>query len=191
MGFYEIVFWVGVIYTVITFLLGGVSGILHFDAHVDSHMDTHIDTHVDSFHGTSTFAVFPIKPITVVSFLTVFGGTGIVLTKNGFLAIVVFIIATFLGLLVSTLLYKLVVVPLYKAQNTSAVYQKELIGIKATVITPILKNSFGTIAYVVNGSKNNSPAKSVKNTAINQGEEVLIFKIEDNVFYVEPLNENK
>lgn len=194
MGAYEIIFWVGVIYTVVTFLLGGVSGILHFggnfDSHVEGHFDAHMDGHGDSFEVSPTFSVFPLKPITIVSFLTVFGGVGMIGTKNGLVAILVFIIAFLAGLLVSVLLYKLVVVPLYKAQNTSSVYEAQLVGVKATIITPVLKGGFGTISYVVNGSKYNSPAQHVNKEAIAQGEEVVIFKIENNVFYVEPLSEH-
>ena len=190
MGVYEIIFWVGVIYTVVTFLLGGISGILHLDGNIDSHLDGHIHGQVDGYNVSPTFSVFPLKPITIVSFLTVFGGVGTLGSKNGLNQILIFIIAFFSGLLASTLLYKFVVIPLYKAQNTSAVYQKQLIGVKAIVITPVLKDGFGTISYVVNGTKYTAPAKHVNKEAIAQGQEVLIFKIEDNVFYVEPLNNN-
>lgn len=190
MSIYGIIFWVGVIYTVVTFLLGGISGILHLDGHIDSHLDGNIHGHVDGYNVSPTFSVFPLKPITIVSFLTVFGGVGILGSKNGLNEILIFIIAFFSGLLASTLLYKLVVVPLYKAQNTSAIYQKQLIGVKAIVITSVLKDGFGTISYAVNGTKYTAPAKHVNKEAIAQGQEVLIFKIEDNIFYVEPLNDN-
>lgn len=190
MSVYGIVFWVGVIYTVVTFLLGGISGILHLDGHIDSDLDGQIHGNLDHCNVSPTFSVFPLKPITIVSFLTVFGGVGILGSKNNLNEIVIFIIAFLSGLLTSTLLYKLVVVPLYKAQNTSAVYQKQLIGVKAIVITPVLKDGFGTISYVVNGTKYTAPAKHLNKEAIAQGQEVLIFKIEDNVFYVEPLNNN-
>lgn len=194
---YSIVFWVGVIYTVITFLMGGLLGLFHIDGHVDTHVDTHIDTHIDGHvdthvGGTSvspTFTVFPLKPITIVSFLTVFGGIGMIGTSNKINAVLIFIMALISGLVVAFILYKFIVVPLYRAQNTSAFSRKKLIGMQAKVISPILENGFGTIAYVVNGRKYNAPAQHVGKTAVAQGEDVIIYEIKDNLFYVQPLNE--
>lgn len=175
---YLIIFLVGVIYTVVSFLLGGLFGIIHFG----------IDTHLDGASSTSGFSVFPLKPITIVSFVTVFGGVGIIGTHYRLSWIIVLIIAVFLGFITSLVLYRFIVVPLYKAQNTSAVSQDKLVGIKAVVISPIFENSFGTIAYVVNGSKYNAPAQHVGKKAVKQGEEVIIYEIKDNVFFVEPIN---
>jgi len=182
---YTIIFLVGVIYTVVTFLLGGLLGLAHFDTHVDTHFDIHFDP-----HGVApTFTISPLKPITIVSFITVFGGVGIMGTRSGLSGIIVFILAVLLALITSFLLYRFLVVPLYKAQNTSAVSRVKLIGIKATVISPILENGFGTIAYVVNGSKYNGPAQHVSKRAVAQGEEVSVYDIKNNIFYVQPLNE--
>jgi membrane-bound ClpP family serine protease len=175
--------------------MGGLLGLAHMEGHIDTHvdagfhghLDTHIDTHVDG--GTSpTFAVFPIKPITVVTFLTVFGGVGMIGTRNGVNAVILSVLAALAGLFVAFILYRFIVIPLYKAQNTSAVSQDKLIGVKAMVISPILEEGFGTIAYVVNGRKCNAPAQHVGKKAVSQGEEVIIYEIKNNVFYVEPLN---
>ncbi|MFL0269948.1 NfeD family protein [Candidatus Clostridium radicumherbarum] len=195
---YSVIFFVGVIYTVVTFLLGGLLGFAHIDGHIDTHIDTHVDTnigfhphidgHVDGHTGSSA-NVFPIKPITVMSLITVFGGVGMIGTYYGINPVLLFIVALTLGLLVSFLLYKFVVLPLYKAQNTSSVSEKSLIGKVAKVISPIMENGYGTIAYVVNGSKYNAPAQHVAKKYVAQGEEVIIFEIKNNVFYIEPLND--
>ena len=97
--------------------------------------------------------------------------------------------AVLLVVLVSFVLYKFIVVPLYKAQNTSSVSQDKLIGMKAIVISPILENGFGVISYVVNGSKYNAPAQHINKKSVLQGEEVIIYEIKNNIFYVEPLND--
>jgi len=186
---YTIIFLVGVIYTVVTFLLGGFLGLAHFDTHFDTHVDTHFDIHFDPHGVAPTFTISPLKPITIVSFITVFGGVGVMGTRSGLSGIIVFILAVLLALITSFLLYRFLVVPLYKAQNTSAVSRVKLIGIKATVISPILENGFGTIAYVVNGSKYNGPAQHVSKRAVAQGEEVSVYDIKNNIFYVQPLNE--
>ncbi|UZW15450.1 NfeD family protein [Clostridium pasteurianum] len=177
---YTIIFFVGVIYTLVTFLFGGLLGI------IDAGLDAHIDTSLD---GSDPF-ILPLKPITIVSFITVLGGVGIIGTHYKFNWIAILVISIILGLIVSVLLYRFIVVPLYRAQNTSAVYQEKLIGMTAVVISPILENGFGTIAYVVNGSKYNAPAQHVGKEEIKQGQEVLIYEIKNNVFYVEPLNDD-
>lgn len=186
---YTMVFLIGVIYTVVTFLIGGLFGLINLPGHIDTHIDSHIDLHLDGTEVSPTFTVFPLKPITIVSFITVFGGVGMMGTNFKLNAVLVFILAIVLGFLVSLSLYKFVVVPLYKAQNTSAVAQKTLIGMRAKVISPIIENGFGTIGYVVNGSKYNAPAQHVNKKAVSQGEEVIIYDIKNNIFYVEPLNE--
>ncbi|MCM0647159.1 NfeD family protein [Clostridium swellfunianum] len=194
---YSIVFWVGVIYTVVTFLMGGLLGLVHLDGHVDTHVDTHFDTHLDTHidahvdgGGISpTFTVFPLKPITIVSFLTVFGGIGMIGTHNGMNVVLLFVMALASGLITAFILYKFIVVPLYKAQNTSAFTRKSLIGMQAKVISPILEDGFGTIGYIVNGRKFNAPAQHIGKKAVAQGEEVIIYEIKDNTFFVQPLNE--
>lgn len=188
---YTIIFWVGVVYTVVTFLMGGVFGLVHIDSHFDTHvgMHPHVDMHMDGHGSSPGVAIFPIKPITVVSLLTVFGGIGMIGSYYEINPIILFIGAMAAGFVVSTLLYKFVVVPLYKAQNTSSVSKKSIVGMKAKVISPIITEGFGTIAYVVNGSRYNAPAQHVGKEAIAQGEEVIIYEIKNNVFYVEPLND--
>jgi membrane protein implicated in regulation of membrane protease activity len=178
---YTIIFWVGVIYTVVTFLLGGL-----FEF---SHLDGHVDAHIDSNSGLFHFTTFPLKPITIVSFITVFGGIGIIGTQNKFSGIFTFVLAFATGFITSFILYRFVVVPLYKAQNTSAVSQDKLIGMKAVVISSILEDGFGAISYTVNGNKYNAPAQQVNKKSVPQGEEVIIYEIKNNVFYVEPLND--
>lgn len=192
---YSVIFFVGVIYTVVTFLLGGLFGIAHIGGHIDTNVDTHIDIqphadlHIGGQGDSSTINVFPIKPITIVSLITVFGGIGIIGTYYEINPILLFVVALSSGFIVSFLLYRFVVLPLYNAQNTSAVSERSLIGLRAKVISPIIEKGFGTIAYVVNGSKYNAPAQHIAKKSVSLGEEVIIYEIKNNVFYIEPLND--
>ncbi len=178
---YIILFLVGVIYTVITFLIGGLFDIVHIGGDITAHIDGQIGGHGGA--GMS-----PLKPITIVSFITIFGGIGIIGTSHGLNPIITFILAFIVGLVISFSIFRFVIVPLSKAQNTSAVYQDKLIGMEAVVISKIMENGFGTIGYVVNGTKYNAPAQHVSKKAIEQGEKVLIYVIKDKIFYVEPLD---
>jgi membrane protein implicated in regulation of membrane protease activity len=190
---YTIIFLVGVIYTVVTFLMGSLFSFAHLDGHIDAHTDCdiggHLDTHIDGAGTSPTLTVSPLKPIVIVSFITVFGGIGMIGTRYGLNSILTLLLALISGRIVSFMLYKFVVVPLYKAQNTSAVFQQSLIGVKALVISPIMEDGFGVISYVVGGSKHNAPAKHINKEAVAQGEEVTICEIKNNTFFVQSLSE--
>lgn len=192
---YTIIFLVGVIYTVVTFLMGSLFNFADLDGEIDTHVDCdiggHLDTHVDGLNASDALTVSPLKPIVIISFITVFGGIGMIGTRFGLNPILTFILAAIGGRIVSFTLYKFVVVPLYKAQNTSAVSQRSLIGAKALVISPILKDGFGVISYSISGSRQNAPAKHINNEAVEQGKEVTINEIKNNVFYVQALNDKE
>ncbi len=97
----------------------------------------------------------------------------------------VLVLALGVGFLVATLLYRYVVLPLQRAQNTSTISQDELVGHPAKVGLDLRGERFGSITYVVNGNSFTAPARSLSSTDLHQGEEVIIVKIQDNVFYVE------
>ena len=169
---YKLLFYTGVLYTIVSFLLGNL-----FDF-VD------IDGDIDISGEMPWFTVSPLKPIVIVAFVTVFGGMGIIGELKNWSTIGNICIALFSGLLVAGILYKFVVVPLYKTQYADYISQKSLIGIEALVISPILKDSFGTISYHVNGNTYTSPAKHIKGKAVAQNTVVVIDEIRDNIFFI-------
>ncbi|MCT4563841.1 MAG: hypothetical protein N4A68_05915 [Maledivibacter sp.] len=165
---YRIAFITGILYAAATLILGHLFDSLDFDGDVD--------------FSISSF--LPIKPVTIVSFITVFGGVGIMATINGLSTIIGLIISLVIAYAITLLIYKLIVLPLFKAQNTSAASQKDLIGITAKVTSKIFENSFGQITYANKGNTYSSPAKSIDKKAIETGSEVVIISIENNIFYV-------
>lgn len=197
---FELCFLVGAIFTVASFLLGHLFHLGHhgdggFDTghasidghHVDGGADMPGHTHVDGGHQGGPI-ISPFKPVVIMAFLTVFGGIGIIsLNYLGLAAVFALIAAIPSGILVSFLMYRFVIVPLYMAQNTSAVSQRELIGIPATVTLEIKKSCFGKITYVVNNSTYTAPAISGDGEEIPRGERVVILNIQKNVFRVTKL----
>lgn len=173
--FFQICFFAGTIYTVVSFLLGQLFDFVDIDGDVD-------------FDGDIPgFAISPLKPIVIVAFVTVFGGSGIILTRTGLTALLSLIIALFLGFLMAFIIYKYIVIPLYRAQNTSAASQKELIGQCAKMKLGTKGDSFGRISYVVNGNIYTAPAKSIDGKEINEDENVIIVDIQNNIFYVDKI----
>ncbi|WP_051273563.1 NfeD family protein [Desulfotruncus alcoholivorax] len=120
----------------------------------------------------------------MAAFLTVFGGVGIIGLNYLQLGIIVTLTAALASaLLVSFLMFRYILVPLYKAQ-TSAVSQQDLIGSLATVKLHMHSNSVGRIIYVVNDNTYTAPARSVDGAEIPAGSKVVIVDIEKNVFKV-------
>lgn len=173
--FFQICFLTGTAYTVISFLLGQLFDFIDIDGDVD-------------FDGDITgVTISPLKPIIIVAFTTVFGGIGIISIKAGLTAIFALLIAACSGLIIAFIIYKYIVVPLYKAQNTSAPAQAELIGHRAKMKLGTNGDSFGRVSYVVNGNTYTSPAKSLDGKEIMRDEDVIIVEIQKNVFFVDKL----
>ncbi len=231
-NFYVAVFLVGVLYTLVSVIISGISGALHGGGDLGSGVDGHIHhgagdighSSVDVGHGQGHIAdaghmsdtghngahlnsdnagpgeahsvssglvslvSILINPMVAVSFLTVFGGFGILGVKVlGWGAVVVFVFSLLSAVSTSAFLYNFIVKPIYRSENTSNVSREKLIGVPAEVTTDILELGYGTIQYTVNSLKYTGPAKHFEGKAVKQGEKVFICKIENNTFYVSEL----
>lgn len=200
---YWIMFIVGILYTFISFAISGISGAMHLGSHLGD-MHTHvygdhgaghlgnIDSHSSDIghdlgitHTFLSWITILINPLVAVSFLTVFGGLGILGTDYfGWKAIIVFFVSLSAGVIVAFILYKFIVIPLYKSENSTEVSREDLIYTTADIISPIMKNGFGEIKYTVNSIRYTAPAKHFRGNAVKQGEKVIIYNIENNIFYV-------
>lgn len=172
---FNICFYVGIIYTTATFILGQVFDFLGLDGDVDFDGD---------FFG---YGISPLKPIVIAAFVTVFGGVGMIAQKSNLSIFVSFIIALFFALMISFLIFRFVLVPLYRIQSKEVVEQKELVGHIAKVALTIKENQYGKIIYTVNDNTYSAPAKPENDEMIERGEEVVIVDIKNNLFYVKKL----
>ena len=161
-----ILFGVGLGYSVIAFIFGEVLNAADVDA---------------DFSAGGT--VSPLKPSVIAAFITVFGGSGLIL--GYFMPMQLAIpLAGLLGAGVAYLLYRFVVIPLSKAQNTSTVGIQSLIGHPAKVSVKIPQGQFGRITYYVNGNTYSAPAKSEDGQEISRNTKVEIVYIEHNTYFV-------
>lgn len=168
---FEICFYTGVLFSVITFVLGHFLNIVHIDA-----FDFHIDM--------TGVMYFPLSPIILNSFAVVFGGIGMMLLNAEKEKWIAFVVSSVAGIIVSYCLNRFIVIPLRKAQNTSSVSQKEMVGMKAKVLLGMKEDRFGEIQYVICGNTYSAPAKSADGSEIFKDTEVVILKIDNDVFYV-------
>lgn len=155
---------VGVGYTVISFMLGNLLSL-------------------GDFGGDADVSVSPMRPAPIAAFLTVFGGTGLIFVESSNYIVAVST-ASILGILTAFVIYRFILIPLHKAQNTSTVEKQSLIGHIATVTEKIFEGQYGKITYYVNGNTLSSPAKSEDGDEIAVGTSVEIMHIEKNTYYV-------
>lgn len=132
-------------------------------------------------------AVSPFKPTVISAFVTTFGGIGIILSRQGLLPIIVLLGALVAGLVAGFILYQFVIVPLYKAQNTSSVSERYLKGVIGKMDLGTEGKNYGKVAYVVNGNTMTAPALSWNGDMIPSGKTVVVVDIKKNTFYVKEI----
>ena len=186
---FQVCFATGVLFSVISFLMGRISDFAHIGADAEMNADFGADTELDiSAPGEPPeLSVSPLKPIVVTTFVTVFGGAGMICTINGLSQPAAALIALLSGSIAAFMLYRFIIIPLYRAQNTSAISQKRLRGALARITLPIKGGFFGKISYTVEGKTYSAPARSVDNEDIEMGVPVVIINIEKNTFYVKKI----
>ena len=128
-----------------------------------------------------------LQPKIIAIFMLVTGGVGLALNaQSGFLLMptIILIISVVSGLLVAGLIYRFVIVPLKKAENTSTFKKEDTIGSTAEVVSPIPKGGYGKIRYNVSGSVVTGPAKSEDDNEVKTGEKVFIMDIDKGTYLV-------
>lgn len=185
---YLICFGVGLLFTIVSAFMAGVFGGGHeMHAEVGGHEAVGADGHAEAGFGSQDMPGFsPLSPTTVASFITAFGGIGMVLSK--FEATSPVFISAPLGALggfgVATLVFMLFRAVFRRTQGSSESKVAQVIGLTATVITPIAAGGVGEIAYIHGGSRYTAPARSEGGAAFSTGQMVKIARIVGTQFYV-------
>lgn len=185
---YLALFFVGVGYAFFVVITGGLSSIDMPDvdidiAQVDLPGDVDIpgaDIHIgggDMPAGIDApdVSVSPLSPITVATFVTTFGGLGVLCLQlfqiDPRLSLLV---ATVGGLATSGIMYLFVSQFLVRSQASSELRRGELIGMHGEVTVPIGESSPGQITYTTKSGRMSSMARSVDGRAISRGQFVEI-----------------
>ena len=126
---------------------------------------------------------FLLKPKVLAFTIIVMGAVGLILTPRigSYLA---FPISLASGLTAGYLLYRLVILPLFRMSHTSTHDKQSLIGSVAKVSLTIPQGGYGKIKYTVNGSIVTSPAKTEDGSGIAKDTDVIITSIKNNAYYV-------
>jgi membrane protein implicated in regulation of membrane protease activity len=121
--------------------------------------------------------VSPLSPITVATFITTFGGVGIITTQLfNVRPEMSLVYATVGGLGVAGIMYAFVSQFLVRSQGSTVVGRSELVGLQGEVTVPIGETTPGQVSYVTKSGRMKSMARSLDGSAIPRGEFVRIVR---------------
>jgi membrane protein implicated in regulation of membrane protease activity len=175
---------VGLVFTLISALMGHFFGGADHDGDV-SGSGGEAEAGID---GGDMPGVSAFSPTILSSFVTAFGGFGIIFsqfegTKSPWISAPLSVACAFgiAGLMLGVLrqLFK-------KTQSSSESHVASLMGQIATVITPIPENGVGEIAYVQAGTRYTAPARTENGTPVPNGQPVRISRVVGTQYYVVP-----
>ncbi len=180
---YLICFGVGLLFTVVSGILGGVFG--GHEIHGDS-SDTHAAGGFAS-HDMPGFS--PLSPTVLATFVTAFGGLGMVFhsipaTHSPFLSAPLAMLGAFA---VAAVVFWVFNTIFRKTQGSSEGRVANLVGLTAVLNTSIPENGVGEIAYVQAGSRYTAPARAEDGNAVARGSTVRITRITGSEFFVTPV----
>jgi membrane protein implicated in regulation of membrane protease activity len=192
---YFLMLMAGIIWTAIVLIGGAVSSVDVPDIDVDvpavdlpgdidiPSIDFHVAHDVDFDAGSVD--VSPLSPITIASFVTSFGGLGLISTQ--LLGITDPVSLIFAGIGAGGiaagmfLFYSRVLVA---GQGSSAVRLSDIRGKEAEIIIPIPRNGLGQVAFVARGARTTWSARSVDGKPIPGGTIVTIQSVTGNTLIV-------
>jgi membrane protein implicated in regulation of membrane protease activity len=191
--FYLICFAIGFLFSVISFIAGG----LHVHGHWP-HAHLHVWGHAPVAHGgaaqavhapghgpAGTAQVSPFNFFTIAMFLAWFGGTGYLLSRY---ATVVFAfglaISVAVGLLGATIVFLFMSKVLMSENENMDPADYEMVGVLGRISSSIREGGTGEIIYSQAGTRRTCGARSEDDRAIAKGDEVLVTRYERGIAYV-------
>lgn len=185
---YLVCFGVGLMFALISAIFGhmgfGHAEIGHGDlGHGGDAGGTH--GHAEAGVGDHDMPGFAhIGPTTIATFVTAFGGIGMILSHVDSVHRVSGFIAAAGALAIAAAVGWFFALVFRVTQGSSEGRVSSLVGHTATVITPIPAAGVGEIAYVQGGSRYSAPARTVEGVSVTSGSTVKIVRIVGAQFYV-------
>ncbi|HVU33347.1 MAG TPA: NfeD family protein [Opitutaceae bacterium] len=189
--FYAVCLIAGLLFTIVSAFAGHVfhGGDGGHDLGAGGH-DLGTGGHAEAgFDDSGIPGVSFFSPVVLASFITAFGGFGILFSDikatssvwlSAPLSIAGALIVAFAVLSLFNAIFR-------RTQSSSESHVASLIGVPASLMSPIPENGVGEIAYVQASTRYTAPARSEKGVAIAVGQTVRITRVVGTQFFVEPL----
>ena len=139
------------------------------------------------FDDTGLPGISFFSPTVLASFVTAFGAFGLIFTRipatsNVWTSAP---LATVSGAAIAAITFWFFNTMFQKTQSSSESKLATVIGMAASVVSPIPENGVGEIAYVQASTRYTAPARAEGNVAIAAGQTVKITRVVGTQFYVE------
>jgi membrane protein implicated in regulation of membrane protease activity len=162
---YAVCFGVGLLFAIVSAFMGHLFG--GHDVHTDIGTGGHAEA---GFQDTGMPGLSPFSPTTITAFLTAFGGLGLIFskieaTKSPWISAPLSIVG---ALIIAAGVVWVFGTVFHKVDSSSESRLATLVGMTATVITPIPINGVGEIAYVQAGSRYSAPARDERGAPVGQ-----------------------
>lgn len=178
---YAVCFGVGLLFA----LMSVIFGHLGHGGHADVGHGVDAQGHAEAGFGTGDMPGFePVGPTTIATFITAFGGIGMVMNQSATMHRFSGIFAGVGALAIAAMVGWAFAVTFRWAQGSSEGRIAEVTGLAATVITPIPAGAVGEIAYVQAGTRYSAPARVEDGSALANGATVKITRVVGTQFYV-------
>ena len=183
--FYLICFAAGFIFSLISFISGG----LHFHGHSFHVHDVHLGAHghapADGGPHVSPFNLF-----TIAVFLAWFGGTGYLLSRYSTVVFTLgLLVSTIVGLIGASIVFLFLARVLANPEADMDQADYEMVGVVARVSSPIREGGTGEIIFSQAGTRRGCAARSDDGVALAKDLEVVVARYERGIAYVRPWEE--
>jgi len=173
----------GLLFTIISAIAGHMFGGHDADVGTGGHAEAGYDH--SGVPGVSFFS-----PTVLACFVTAFGACGLILsniepTRSVWISAPISAVAGAVMELAAFLLFNWI---FRQTQSSSESRVADLIGVSASIVTPIPLNGVGEIAYVQGGTRYTAPARTETGSAVSAGKAVRITRIVGSQYFVEAMN---
>ncbi len=184
--FYLICFAAGFLFSLVSFVLGG----LHFhghslhvhDIHLGAHHVGHAPAGGNDAHGAH---VSPFNFFTLAVFLAWFGGTGYLLSRYSTIVFALGLgVSTLVGLLGASIVFLFLARVLANPEADMDQADYEMVGVLGRVSSPIREGGTGEIIFSQAGTRRSCAARSDSGAALAKDSEVIVQRYERGIAYV-------
>lgn len=183
-NFYLLCFAVGFVFSVVSFVTGGIRWHLPFHLHI--HGGT---VHAHAGHGGhgshAKAAISPLNPVTIAAFLAWFGAAGYLLTRHSaFVSVAIIVAAIGAGLAGGGIIFFFLARVLSSEKENLDPADYDMIGVLGRISIPIRESGTGEIIYSQAGTRRACGARADQGCAIEKGTEVVVTRYEKGIAYV-------
>jgi len=131
-----------------------------------------------SLDGSGGHDLTIFSPLTIGTFLAVFGGVGLIATlglriEDRLSLVISGLAAAVISLLVAALYSRLLIA----LHGSTTISEQEMVGVEGVVSTPIPATGLGEVGFEVHGERMSRPARSIEGVAIARGVTVRIEQV--------------